>query len=350
MKKMKMAIKKFLENVTKAKTWKSLWSSIIGAITGRRPHLLPVPVEEDRVEYGTLPTPDGSYLRYAQYYRMPQNHDETILVLSGRREFIEEYDEVHRDFLKRNYKVWCFDWRGQGASKRFLDDPAKGHIDDYKTYIKDLELFLNEFLRKEGGKPFYIFAHSMGAHIVLRYLLEQRPSDIKGVILSAPMIDIRTGSYPYRVARGIARAMMLSGSQEKYIFGEDTNVLDEEAFDDNPFTHDRARFVQRIRIQKEYIDYVVTGYTFGWLEATFRSIKQLNKKMEKMTAELPVLVLSPERDPVVKSESFGRVLDCFQNAKMHVYPDTGHCLMDERPEIRSQIWQDIDRFLGSNSV
>lgn len=343
---MKMVLKKFLSNVTKADTWRSLWSSLLDTFTGRKAALLPVPVMQERVEYGTLPMPDGSYLRYAHYYMTHTTPRSKMLVLSGRREFIEEYEDVNRDFLRRGFDVWCFDWRGQGASKRELVDPAKGHIEDYKTYIKDLEHFVNSFIRPHNTEPFYIFAHSMGAHILLRYVLENRPKDIKGAIVSAPMIDIRTGSYPYRVARGIARAMVLSGAREKYIFGDEPSEKEENTFEGNPYTKDPTRYETRISLQKKYPDYVVTGYTFSWLEATFRSIKKLRETMKEVTHDLPLLILSPQDDPVVKSESFAKILDCFQKAKMKVYADTGHCLMDERPEIRDQIWEDIDLFLN----
>lgn len=339
-------IKKLISTITQTKTWVSLWSSLLGLFLGNRTETLPLSREE-RVEYGTLATPDGSYMRYAHYYLASNEASRPkILVLSGRREFIEEYEDVNRSFLKRGYDVWCFDWRGQGASKRELSDPQKGHIEDYQIYLKDLEHFFDSFIRNSAREPFYVFAHSMGAHIFLRYLLEYHPRDIKGAIVSAPMIDVRTKKYPYRVARGIARAMILSGAKEKYIFGDDPSEKEEDVFEGNPYTNDLERYKWRVALQKKYPDYVVSGYTFSWLEATFRSISKLKTMMKETKNDLPILLLSPENDPVVKNESFGKIMDCFHHARMHVYPHTGHCLMDERPEIRAQIWDDIDQFMG----
>ena len=42
----------------------------------------------------------------------------TIILQSGRTEFIEKYYEVVAEFIERGYAVAMMDWRGQGLSSR----------------------------------------------------------------------------------------------------------------------------------------------------------------------------------------------------------------------------------------
>lgn len=298
-------------------------------------------------EFGMMSTPDHSYIRYAKYfYPVKEFHKGTVITLMGRREFIEEYREVNAEFIDRNYKVFTFDWRGQGGSKRTLNDPIKGHIDDYNTYLLDLKQFFNQIVLPDFEPPLYIFAHSMGGNVALRAVLEGYFPHLKALILSAPMVDVRTGPYPPKIARAIAKTMSLAGYKEKYIFGEKLTDPEFEPFEDNPFTHDVDQFSKRRKVQMDYDQYVVRGYTFGWLEATFRSIKTLHKLLKEKKVDIPMLLLSPENDPVIKQEIFQDVLKTFPEGELKIYPKTRHCLLDESKETRTIIWQDIDHFLS----
>ena len=46
----------------------------------------------------------------------------TILLQSGRTEFIEKYYEVIQEFINREFCVVAMDWRGQGLSDRALNN------------------------------------------------------------------------------------------------------------------------------------------------------------------------------------------------------------------------------------
>ena len=55
----------------------------------------------------------------------------TIILQSGRTEFIEKYFEVIQEFISRGFCIAMFDWRGQGLSDRLIDNPYLGHIEDF---------------------------------------------------------------------------------------------------------------------------------------------------------------------------------------------------------------------------
>ena len=107
----------------------------------------------------------GARLRYA-CWNVPGTARGTVVVLTGRGEFIEKYaTEVVGELLGRGYAVIAMDWRGQGLSDRPLADRNKGHIDNFATYMADLRLFLDKIVDARrppadpGALPFHGGAH-----------------------------------------------------------------------------------------------------------------------------------------------------------------------------------------------
>ncbi len=62
----------------------------------------------------------------------------TILLLSGRTEFIEKYYEVIRELLDRRYAVLTMDWPGQGLSVRPLQNRSKHHALSFDPVVASL--------------------------------------------------------------------------------------------------------------------------------------------------------------------------------------------------------------------
>ena len=92
----------------------------------------------------------GARLRYA-CWNVPGTGvvKGSVVLLTGRGEFIEKYaTEVVGELLGRGYCVYAMDWRGQGLSDRALADRNKGHVDNFSTYMADLQLFLTKWSRR----------------------------------------------------------------------------------------------------------------------------------------------------------------------------------------------------------
>ena len=68
----------------------------------------------------------------------------TAVIFPGRTEFAEKYGRVAAELVARGFAVAVIDWRGQGLSDRALADRGKGHIDNFSTYMADLQLFLDK--------------------------------------------------------------------------------------------------------------------------------------------------------------------------------------------------------------
>src|SRR6476619_2338838 len=113
--------------------------------------------------YGWL-AGQGARLRYACWNASGTATRGTVVVLTGRGEFIEKYStEVVGELLGRGFAVIALDWRGQGLSDRMLADRNKGHIDTFATYVADLQLFLDKVVVPVAPRPVLALCHSMGA-------------------------------------------------------------------------------------------------------------------------------------------------------------------------------------------
>ena len=79
----------------------------------------------------------------------------TIILQSGRTEFIEKYYEVIEEFVSRGFAVAMMDWRGQGLSSRTAKDKRLGHIDKFETYDEDFKSVMNNYFQSKCPKTFY---------------------------------------------------------------------------------------------------------------------------------------------------------------------------------------------------
>ena len=161
---------------------------------------------------GTFTAEDGCRLRWGMWPADGAKRREAILLLGGRAEFLEKYEETAAGLNLRGFDAVGFDWRGQGLSCRMLPDRRKGHVDSYDAYIDDLDTFLNRVAAFRSAAPVGVVAHSMGAHIVLRHLRE-RPGRFRWAVLVSPMVDLRWGPLAGGAVRALVRlAIGLGGS------------------------------------------------------------------------------------------------------------------------------------------
>ncbi len=112
-------------------------------------------------------TADGLSLRVATWAPTARGVQGTVCLVQGRAEFIEKYFETVAELRGRGFHVVAFDWRGQGGSDRTVEDPHKGHVDDFTEYRLDLAAVEAQVLEGRMPRPFFGLAHSMGGAICL---------------------------------------------------------------------------------------------------------------------------------------------------------------------------------------
>jgi len=109
-----------------------------------------------------------------------------VLVIHGSGEHIGRYRHLAEWLNERQIAMVGGDLPGLGRSKE-----KKGHIDDFNDYLIKVDEWLRFIRENWPSIPVFLFGHSMGGLIVLRYLEELTDiGRIKGAIVTSPGISI----------------------------------------------------------------------------------------------------------------------------------------------------------------
>ena len=267
----------------------------------------------------------------------------TIVLQGGRTEFIEKHLENINEFRERGFQVWSMDWRGQGLSSRPLADPHKGHIDSFSTYLEDFHQFLQEVVLPRTGRPDFLLGHSMGGHILTRYL-HRYPAAAQRAILVAPMTKINTGPAPEALMYSIAQNACRMGLSREYAVSQHGYDESNENFQLNRLTTDIERFRASLAPIHINPDLALGGITFGWLAAAVRSMQKARKPAYLRKVLTPVLLVSPVNDRVVDPRDHVKVAKRLHNCDLHRIHNAEHEILHENNFVRKSFWRAFDAF------
>ncbi len=293
---------------------------------------------------GSFTTGDGLSIRYGIWPEAGGRCRGSVLLLNGRKEFLEKYTENVVALNKRGYDVFSIDWRGQGLSTRLLADRLKGHVGSYTHYLRDLDQFVDQFVLPAARRPLIVLAHSMGAHIALRWLHAQ-PTSVDRAVLTSPMIDIRTAPYPRRLAGGLARIALIAGWSHAYLPGATGRSAVKRSFAGNPLTSDPRRFAVERDAITQNPNLALGGPTFGWLAATLESIALIQRTGFLETVTVPLLMVAAGRDAVVCERAQRRACSRLPRCRFFLLEDALHEVLMECDRIRAKFWNAFDRFV-----
>ena len=168
---------------------------------------------------------DGAPLRYARWSETTSTGRGTVVIVPGRSEFIEKYFETVADLRRRGFAVAIMDLRGQGGSKRMLDNPLKGHVRHFREYDYDLALFMKDVVFPNMPGPYLALGHSLGGHILMRIAgVPQCP--FERVIVTGPMLRIAPEQFgmPQAVVRAYVEIIAGLGLGHLFPFGKGRSV------------------------------------------------------------------------------------------------------------------------------
>ena len=284
---------------------------------------------------------DGWPLRVASWAARGEVRGTAILV-HGRREFIEKYYETVADLLDRGYAVVTMDWRGQGLSGRLLADRQKGHITSFDTFVSDLSCLVRWAMARFSG-PYLLIGHSMGGHVVMRYLGEQ-PANIAAAVVVAPMTAISFYPLPEAVARLMTQAACGLGFAERYAPVQGPYSPAARRAEAGLLTSDLDRLEDEIVACEAYPDLALGGITYGWLQAALYSIDILRSPNYAEAISVPMLAITAGCDRVVKNRDTRRFIRRLQQGRLIDIPDARHEIFKERDDLRAWLWAAFDGF------
>ena len=126
---------------------------------------------------------DGHKLRLAS---SDNNKDIWLIATHGLGEHGDRHGHLHKVFAS-SFNTVTYDLRGHGRS-----EGKSAYIDNFFTYIEDLQEILIHLREKHKMVKFVLFGHSMGGVIVCGYIKSLAHKDMypSKIFLSAPPIDL----------------------------------------------------------------------------------------------------------------------------------------------------------------
>lgn len=118
---------------------------------------------------------------YFQHWIPDQTPVARVLLIHGLGEHSGRYAHVGDYFTQSRISLTGFDLMGHGKT-----DGQRGHADSYDDFCLEIDHFLQELVSSQPGVPVFLYGHSLGGLIVLYYLLNKKPRNIKGAISTSP--------------------------------------------------------------------------------------------------------------------------------------------------------------------
>jgi len=269
------------------------------------------------------------------------------VLLNGQTEFIEKYFEVIDDLRGRGFAVATMDWRGQGRSARALSDARKVHVADFGEYDEDLDTLLREIVAPLAKRLPIGLAHSMGGHNLLR-TLHARPDAFACAVLCAPMIAISTRGQPAWLARAVTASMALRGRSSGWVWGMAGRDPLKLLFSDQVVTSDAQRWQRTKDLLIDNPDLCLAGPTWGWLEAAFRSMREMGSHRYAAAITTPTLIVGAGHDRVCISRAARRFAERMASGRYVEVEGAEHEILMEQDRFRTQFWREFDTFVGAH--
>lgn len=289
----------------------------------------------------------GAQLRGARFAADPAVARRGLCVLlNGQTEFIEKYFEVIDELRERGLDVVTMDWRGQGGSGRMLADSRKGFVASFDDYDEDLNTLYHWLalpLLKDGEKPLAL-AHSMGGHILLRYLVKT-PGSFAAAMLCAPMIRVSWRGQSEWLVRLVTAVQTRLGNGAGWVWGMEARDPLTMTFARQMVTSDPARFSRTQAILADDPDLRVAGASWAWLAAALASMDWLTARGRAETITTPLLVLGAGHDQICRTSATRAFARRLPHAEYLEIAGAGHEILMERDILRAQLWAAFDAFL-----
>jgi alpha-beta hydrolase superfamily lysophospholipase len=127
---------------------------------------------------------------YSQSWHPSGKIKAKLAIVHGVAEHSDRYMNLVNGLVEPGYALYAYDQRGHGKS-----EGQRGYIESWSEYRADLDTFLNLVKEDEPPLPLFIYGHSMGALVILDYLLHES-DEVQGVIISGSPIDSSKAASP----------------------------------------------------------------------------------------------------------------------------------------------------------
>ena len=296
---------------------------------------------------------DGRHQIYYRVY-LPEGEPRGILQLAhGITEHIGRYDHFARAFCEQGYIVAGNDHLGHGRSTDDSDRGWVGDVGGWTAMVEDIHT-LHKLIRSEHpGLPCYLFGYSMGSFLCRSYIIRFHGSLDGAILCGTGHKSMRLLNAGLRTAQLICR-MKGSRAHSKQLYnmvlGQNNKGFPNARTSHDWLNRDEDVIDEYLRDPLR-VEMPSAGLLRDMLEGMVFMEKPRN--MERMTRELPVYLISGDKDPVGENgKGVMRAYKAFLKAgmkdvTMKLYPGARHELWNE--ENREEVFGDILSWLEAKS-
>ncbi|MGQ4273535.1 alpha/beta fold hydrolase [Terrihabitans sp. B22-R8] len=267
----------------------------------------------------------------------------TICLFQGRAEYIEKYYELIRELNRRGFDVAALDWRGQGGSQRSGRNRRRGHIRRFADFQRDLDVFMEDFVRPDCRPPHFALAHSMAGAIVLE-AARRRTTWWDRIVLAAPMIAL-CGLPDLGIVRRLAALASALGCGSLCVPGGTNNSSYSRPFAGNPLTGDEARFHRIAALEKAAPHLPLGAPSLGWLRAAHGATDMFRDPEKIAQMRTPTLFIAAGEDSIVSNRAMAALAAQMRTASVVTLPAARHELMMEREPVRQAFLAALEAFV-----
>jgi len=267
-----------------------------------------------------------------------------VLVCPGFGEFCEKYSEAAAHLHARGHSVLIIDWPGQGRSGHLAASETGIHIDSFDQYLGAMDAMVHAAGMSHDRVA--IFGHSMGGHLALR-LASHYGARVAGTMVLSPMMVPRPR--PLWAVRLLARLLIIGGMARRHAPSSPPRRFQEERVfsPGNRLTRCRAGYERQFIWYDDAPELWRAGASVGWAAAAYRSCAEttLNPTFLR-SITTPVLALTGGDETIVRKSAFSSMFRHLADCRHHEYAAARHELLYETEEVRADLWNRIDGFLG----
>jgi alpha-beta hydrolase superfamily lysophospholipase len=258
-----------------------------------------------RLGEGSLQVSSGLRLRYLSWEVTEARA--AVVVVHGLSDHAARYARMAQALADINVSTFALDLRGNG-----LSEGRRGHANSFGCFLQDLDRFRREVSGLiHPSTPLYLFGHSMGGLIALRYQQEYAGA-FRGMIVSSPWLAtaVPVPRWKSTLANLLARvlpAAPFSSKLKAEHMSHDAAAV--QAYRDDPLVHDRITPRLFTEVSRE-------------MAVAFQRIDRIQG---------PILLLLAGADRVVDTERslvFARSLSG-RDVTLKVYPGYYHEILHE---------------------
>lgn len=295
---------------------------------------------------------DGVRLRYGIHPPTDPQSDRYVLILQGRGEYVERYEETAGDLARRGFGCVTFDFRGQGGSDRDTADPTMGYVKDVADYMADTACVIDDLKRHHNIVCPMVLTHSTGGLVAMNMLL-LNPDLWQSVVMIAPFFGMGGPNWFSKAAKILSANLCRYGLDRRYLPGQKLMSPLRPYAPENLLTSDPARYERNVASLTSQPDLVIGGVSAGWLNACFRTQASVAQKFSTPAQHPPlppITMVLAGNDQVVSNSATHALFDDHPNITVTDIPGARHEVLQERDIYRVQFWQTFDAHVARHPV